>query len=311
MILFLYGVDTYRSRQKLNKIIEQYKKTRKSGLNLQYIDLAEQSFEDFKIQTRSLAMFQEKKLIILFNAFNNKDFSDKFLKEKQKFLDSENVIVFYEKEKADKRSKLFKFLKAKAKCQEFDFLAGSQLKAWIRKEMQQLGLTIHPQSLDWLCQFVGSDLWRMSNELRKIAAYKKQGEITLEVLEKLIKPEFDSDIFKTIEAIAAKRKSAALSLLHQHLERGDVPLYLLSMINYQFRNLLTIKDLVEKAVPYYLISKRAKLHPFVVKKSYPQVQQFDLPALKKIYQKLFKLDFQIKTGKIDPQIALDLLITDL
>lgn len=56
MILFLYGPDTYRSRQKLNDIIENYKKIHKSGLNLVRFNMAEKTFEDFKEQLDSQSL---------------------------------------------------------------------------------------------------------------------------------------------------------------------------------------------------------------------------------------------------------------
>jgi DNA polymerase III delta subunit len=51
------------------------------------------------------------------------------------------------------------------------------------------------------------------------------------------------------------------------------------------------------------------MHPFLVKKSYEQAQKFSLVELKKIYQKIFEVDLGIKTGKIEPETALDLLIS--
>jgi len=33
--------------------------------------------------------------------------------------------------------------------------------------------------------------------------------------------------------------------------------------------------------------------------------------LKKIYRKIFKLELKIKTGKIDPVLALDILVTEI
>jgi hypothetical protein len=38
MLIFLYGQDTHRSRQKLNEIIARYKKVHQSGLNLKYFE---------------------------------------------------------------------------------------------------------------------------------------------------------------------------------------------------------------------------------------------------------------------------------
>ena len=99
--------------------------------------------------------------------------------------------------------------------------------------------------------------------------------------------------------------------MHKHLEKGESPLYLLSMINFQFRNLLMIKELVEENQPYYSILRKTQLKPFVVGKSYQQAQRFGLPELKKIYRKIFQADLDIKTGKMKAETALDLLIVEI
>ncbi len=68
---------------------------------------------------------------------------------------------------------------------------------------------------------------------------------------------------------------------------------------------------MEKDIPYASILKRSGLHPFVVRKSYDQSRQFSLSDLKKIYQKIFQIDFDVKTGKVEPEMALDLLISSI
>jgi len=141
--------------------------------------------------------------------------------------------------------------------------------------------------------------------------FKRRQKIELKDTELLIKPKIETDIFKTIDSLAAKNKKQALELIHKHLEKGDNPLYLLSMINFQFRNIIAVKDLIEKNKPYSVILQQTKLHPFVVKKSYWQAQKFSFPELKKIYQKIFQVDLAIKTGKIDSGLALDTLIAEI
>jgi len=311
MIIFLFGQDTYRSRQKLNGMIEQHKKIRKSGLNLKYYDLKKQSFEDFKSEFQQMPMFEEKKLMVLENSFSNPDFKEKFLKDSKRFMSSENIVLFYEQDKILKTDSLFKFLtlKKNAESEGFEPLNGQQLKNWAKKEFEASKCKIGEKDLEKLIEFIGSDLWQFSNEIKKLAAFKP--EIKDEDVELLVKPKIETDIFKTIDFLAARNKKKALELIKKHLENGDHPGYLLSMINYQFRNLLMVKDLIEKNIPYYLILKKTQLKPFVVNKSYQQAGKFSLPELKKIYQKIFQADLDIKTGKINPEIALDLLITEI
>jgi DNA polymerase-3 subunit delta len=311
MIILLFGKDTYRSREKLKEIIEHYKEVHKSGLSLMYFEEELLKFEDFKDKLFQVSMFNEKKLAVLVNVFSNTDFKEDFLKNQKEILGLKDIIIFYEENDVPKGDKLFKLLREKAKVQEFSPLEGVKLRSWIKKEVEGLGAKISPQALGKLIEFVGGNTWQLSNEIKKLVSFKQKKEIEVKDVELLVRAKIETDIFKTIDAIAQKDKKRALSLIHKHLERGDSPLYLLTMINFQFRNLLTVKDLAEKGWPYYRILKAAKLHPFVVKKSYQQAGKFSFLELKKIYQKIFQVDLSIKTGKVLPETALDLLLTGI
>jgi DNA polymerase-3 subunit delta len=311
MIIFLYGPDTYRSKQKLNEIIEHYKKIHQSGLNLKFFDEENLNFQSLKDTLFSTPIFKEKKLLVLKNIFSNQNFKENFLKEKERFINSEDIFLIYEKKEISKDDPLFQFLKKNSKFQEFNLLDNQKLKNWIKEELEKKDAQISPKALEKLIEYVGNNLWRVSNEIKKLVSYKK-GEIIQEKdIELLVKPKIETDIFKTINAIAEKKKDKALILLHQHLEKGDSPLYLLFMINFQFRYLLIVKEMIEKNIPYYIILNQIKLPSFVVRKILEQSKKFTLQQLKKIYQKIFQKDLQIKTGKIEPETALDILIAEI
>jgi len=316
MIIFLHGRDTYRSGQKLKEIIGSYRKIHKSGLNLRFIEGGDFTFEDMKNETQTISMFDEKKLIIFKNVLSNLKDEDNVLGFFKKLNSSKDIIVVYEEKAADKRLSLVKFLEKEAKVQEFEPLDGQRLKNWTKNQIESCGGKIDPAALETLTNYVGNDLWWMKNETEKLVNYRDGKKIEEADINLLVKPKIEPEIFKTIDAIAFNKnlwagKKQALKLLHEHLEKGDHPLYLLSMINYQFRNLLIIKDLIEKNTPYYSISKISKIHPFVVKKTYEQAGKFTFQELKKIYQKIFQIDLSIKTGKIDPTTALDFLIVSI
>jgi DNA polymerase-3 subunit delta len=316
MIIFLYGSDTYRSRQKLNEIIEHYKEIHKSGLSLKYFDFEKDSFDDFRDALKSSSMFREKKLLVLKNLFSNQKAENDFFKKLKEISKSKEIILIYEKE-IDEKSPLAKELKKEAKFQKFELLEGIILKNLVKKEFQKYRAKISNEAIEMLINYVGSDLWRMENEIKKLVNFCDKREIKTKDIELLVKPKIETDIFKTIDAIAAKNKKRALSLLKEHLEKGDSPFYLLAMINFQFRNLLIIKsdESGDEFYPNYaklsILSKRLKMHPYVIKKTIQQARRFSFEELKKIYQKIFEAGLNIKTGKIDPETALDLLITEI
>ena len=283
MYLFLHGEDTYRSRQKLEEIVESYKKSNKSGLGLYFLDGESADFHNFMQELQTVSMFQEKKLIVLKNVFENPEFKNAFLAQAPKLADQPHIIIFYEESQIASNDSLFKFLAENAKVQEFEHLAGQKLRNWAKREFQKYGTDIDSLALETMAACVGSDLWRFSNEIKKISAFKKDKKVEIEDVRLLVRPKIEADIFKTIGSLASKNKKQALSSMRRHLEKGDSPLYLLAMINYQFRSLLTRRN------SYY----------------------FSPAEIKEIYGKLLETDLKIKTGQLDPQTALDLLIAEI
>ena len=69
---------------------------------------------------------------------------------------------------------------------------------------------------------------------------------------------------------------------------------------FQFRNLLTVKS-----------GAKLKTHPYVLQKTIRQAKFFSFDELKKIYRRIFQVDLDIKTGKVDPNTALDLFISGI
>jgi len=108
--------------------------------------------------------------------------------------------------------------------------------------------------------------------------------------------------------MAQKDTRKSLLFLYDHLEKGDNPLYLLSMIVYQFRNLIIVKDLLERKYSYSEAKNKSNLHPFVFKKTHSQVNKFSIKELKEIYENLSLIDLKTKTGQIDPVNALHIFL---
>lgn len=222
-------------------------------------------------------------------------------------------VVFWEGDSPDQRKKLFKLLKKPKTSQEFRLLSEYSLSRWIEQEIKDRGGKIERRALEKLAAYVENDLWQMSNEIDKLISYKGANDepITSKDVELLVRAKLDTNIFNMIDAIGEKNKKRALKLLHDQIESGAHQLYLLTMITYQFRNLLIVKDLINQNLNQYQIQRETKIHPYVVQKTFCQARNFSLDELKKIYQKLLDCDAALKTSRIEPDLALDLLVAKL
>ena len=135
MLILLHGQDTYRAREKLKEIIAKYKKIHQTGLDLNWLKEEDLVFDKLKQKIEAVSMFDEKKLIILEDVFQNKDFQEEFFKYVQKNKLKENkevIIVIYEKKSLTSNITHFSMF------QEFKPLEGSQLINWIKKEVTKI-----------------------------------------------------------------------------------------------------------------------------------------------------------------------------
>jgi DNA polymerase III subunit delta len=319
MIFLIYGEDSFRSKKRIEEIIAGYKKRSKRGLKIKFF--SQKDFKEnggtldsfFQEQIWQRTLFSGENILLLTNFLGDKDFQNAFLKKIKEADSPQNIFLLYQTEPFPEK-KIIGFLKEQAECQEFNLLEKGKLKEWTKKEAGKYGFTIDSFALDKLTGCTGSDLWQLSGEINKLALHNKgkgKKEINAEEVEALVRPKEDPFIFSALDALASGDKKKALRLLKEHLKKGDSVFYLLSMINFQFRNIIAVKDFAEKGGTYNALVKKGKISPFLASKSINLSRNFTLKELKKIYRKLLSVDVSIKTGKMDPGVALDLLIAEI
>lgn len=336
MIIFLYGRDGYRLKQNLDKIVAQYQ-AKYSGMGLAVLDsdVGSQSsdlsggrvfniVQKLEDLVKTVPFFDEKRLIILKNAFSAARAIADLIKKWGLASDKQRVLVFVEnweeKELQKKDRELFNLLSAKPNIiKSFESLEGKQLENWAKEEIESLGSKIEFAALKKLISYATNppskdepadpaNIWRLKQEIDKLVNYKSTAEsdnttknslINASDIELLVGPNVNLNIFEVIDAIASKNRYKAAAVLYNHLEKGVDPYYIFSMIVYQFRNLLKVKALTKNAVPYADIIKKTGLNPYVVKKTYEQSKKFDLDELKRLFAKLAQLEISAKSGSID------------
>ncbi|MFA5714183.1 MAG: DNA polymerase III subunit delta [Candidatus Paceibacterota bacterium] len=299
MIILLHGEDIYRMKMKVSEIMEEHKQKHKSGLNLRCLEAKNISFDDLRNEMLGVSMFKEKKLIVVSDLFSNSKLKEDMLEKGKVFVDSDNVLLLTERTSILKKEKLLSFLEKEGKIQEFEPLKGVKLNSWVKKEVEELKGEIEERALEKLTEYVGGDLWQMENEIKKLVSYSRK--ISEKDVDDMVRPKYESNIFDTIDAIAIKDRKKAIKLLKEHIQKGDSVLFLLSMIASQIRNMISVK--ADSGV--------TGMHPFVLRKATFQAKNFSIEDLKRIYRKIVDLDSEIKVGKIEQDIALDVLISEI
>lgn len=327
MIIFIYGADTYRSRQKLNELKDKF---------ISEIDINSQSLIVIDGQTAILkeigekintgSLFVKKRMIVIENIFENK--SEKLFGDLASFLkkhevstnsDEDNIIIFRDSDLNSKdrklkkeAQKLFAYLLSQKYTQEFKQLSGVKLNDFIINEVKNLDRQIETAAVATLIARTNGDLWHISSELHKLAmAIPAKAKITDQEVKNQVASTYDENIFSLTDAIAARNKKLAFTILEEQYMAGLSEDYILSMLIRQFKIMLQIKSAVEANLSPLQISNELKLHSYVVRKTLSQISNFTLEALKEKLNHLISLDFANKTSSQDIKAELSLFIAKL
>ena len=194
----------------------------------------------------------------------------------------------------------------------FEEPAPKSLPFWIRKRVRKCGGNIEPRASARLASVVGSDLRLLDQEIAKLLTYAtSERAITETDIETLVPYSKDAVIFDLVDALGHRDGPTAAKTLHRLLEAGEHPLGLFGMIVRQFRLLIQVEELKGEGASRQDVARTLKLHPFPAGKLYAQVAHFTDGQLEKVYRHLSDTDLEIKTGRMKPEVALDLLVAGL
>jgi len=245
----------------------------------------------------------------------NKDFLNALLAYLPR-LPETTRLAFVEAESLPRTHPVIKLAQAEQQGHVREFRTPDErsggLERWIRARAKKRGGDIEPRAARELANFVGGNLRLLDRELEKLVVYVDgQRLIGVEDVRRLVSYVHAANIFEMTDALGRRDGPRASRLLHSTLDSGYDPLYLLGMIVRQFRIMIQVKDLADRGVHPNDISPRLGIKPFVARKGQSQAAKFSMPQLETIYRKLWETDLSIKTGQMEPVLALDLLVAGL
>ncbi len=194
------------------------------------------------------------------------------------------------------------------------FTVPKDTTTWIiKRALSEYNVVIENRAAAALAAVTGDDLRRADNELLKLASYVETGKPITEEDVALLTPYVpEANIFRLVDAIADGRGEQALTLLHRLLaEKGEDVLRTYGMIVRQFRLLLQTKEHLMMGGTIGNMTSTIGVKGFVAQNLARQARGFMLRDLEHIYRELAEIDFKMKTGQIEPELAVDLFIASL
>ncbi len=234
---------------------------------------------------------------------------EKALAEHIPLMPDTTVLMLVVDEVIDAANPLVKAAEKHGKVFQYTLPKGAALESWITKRAKSRGVKVSPEATSLLANFIGNHLRMLANEIDKLATYVGEGKtINADDVRKLSAQVQEARIFDLTDALAQRNRKQALNILHDLLSDGEPPIKLISTITSQVRSLLLVKELAQKGMRSSAIASTIGMAPFIAEKALRQVGNFTLPQLEGAYRQLLSTDAALKRSRIEPEMALDLLV---
>lgn len=313
MYLF-YGLEEYLIDKEIDKIINDKNIDK---ININQYNLETSSLEEILEDASTISLFSDIKLIIVDNAYiftgtTNKKLPEQNIKLLEQYFKNNNpstIVIFkINKDKIDTRKKIVTLIKEKGIVKEFNKIYN--INSFVLNEFKPY--KINNIDINLFIDRVGNDLKLINEEINKIKIYKDNDlVINKDDIINLTTKNVELDIFKLIDNILLKNKEKAIESYQEMLKYGEEPIAIIIMLANQFRIMYQSKSLIKKGYSEKDISNLLEIHEYRVKKGLEKARMYQESDLLKFLEQLADLDCNIKMGKTDKNIGLELFILTL
>ena len=315
MFYLFHGENTLEQKEALDALLEKEASGEFADLNTEILT-PPVAPDALRQAADTLPFLGERRVVIVKNAL--KRANESWLEQVMAYLPNmspSTLLVFLENEKLPARHPVLKVAKKKgAEVRHFARPdARRELPRWIRERVAHHGGGIAQGAVALLVRNFGPRVRQLDQEIQKILLYKGgEGTITVDDVRLLVPYVQSADvIFDLVDALGRRQPRTAAHHLHRLLDVGEHPLGIFGMVVRQYRLLIQVHWLMKRGATEGEIAKRLSLHPYVAKKTRRQATFFTQTQLRRAYDLLTESDLAIKTGKLTPEAALDLLVAQL
>lgn len=295
-VYFLMGEEPYYIDRIAEYIENNILSEEEKGFNQMVLYGKEASVDEIIGNAKRYPMMADKQVILIKEAQHLSRTIDQFMPYFKNPQTSTVLVFCFKYKKIDKRKKLHKaILAAGGLVFESKTLYENQVSEWIRKLLQGQGYKIAPKAGVMLVEYLGTDLSRISNELKKLQlVVPAKSEITPDMIEEHIGISKDYNNFELKKAIGECNMAKAGRIINYFSQNPkDNPFVLtISLLHTFFAQLLQYHGLTDHSPKY--VAGVLRISPFFVSEFQVAARNYSMKKASQIISQLRELDLKGK-----------------
>jgi DNA polymerase III subunit delta len=200
---------------------------------------------------------------------------------------------------------------AKGTATEMQHMKGRALTDWAtRRAIENHGLT--PAIAAQVVRVTTTDLSIIDSELAKLAAYKASGaKLTNEAITELLAGAREDEIFKLTDNLLPQPSAQAMQIARGLTRNGMQPTSVAYRMARHIALVLQVRAKQDRGESLQQVQDGMAEHRFVIQKAYETARESNPDRLESALKAIRDYEFEVKSGQIDADLGLDVLLTRL
>lgn len=294
-IYFLMGEEAYFIDQISDFIENNVLSDAEKAFNQVVMYGRDTTIEDIIASAKRFPMMAKYQVILVKEAQDLSKTIDKLIAYSDNPQPSTILVINYKYKKLDKRKKIYKSIQTNGLLFESKKLYENQVADWIRKALSEKKYQVEPKAAQMLVEFLGTDLSKITNELKKLMIVLPENTIiNPHHIEVNIGISKDFNNFELRKAIGENNVLKANRIINYFAQnpKGNPFIMTISLLNSFFTQLLIYHSLQDKSKNS--VSKSLGVSPFFVDDYIKASRNYPLPKVAKVISLLRDADIKSK-----------------
>lgn len=317
MVYLIFGNQSTTLKKRINAIVKE-KLQHKDEMNFVRYDGANVLIQECIDDANYLALGYDHKIVVIDNCYfltkpkpKNKIESEQDYSLLEKFIKNQNdecdLILTLSSSSIDKTSKLYKLISEYGKIIEIVDPTIDEWNGYVKKYCYEVKkMNIDFDALIELGDRTTGDVALFQNNVDKLLLYKEH--ISLNDVKLLVSRPLEEDTFLMFNYLLNSKKDLAIKLFRDFRVSNIEPITIISILASQFRLLNRVLFLFNKGYDINSIAKELSINHFRVQ--YLLRDSYKMKGIKfeDIFEDLYQLDLQIKSGLIDRDYGFEMFL---
>lgn len=214
------------------------------------------------------------------------------------------VLVLCGEAPPDKRRTLYKRICELGEVREFAAPTAAACVDFVMSQAKAQGARIAKKTAEELVSLSGCDYFTLENETAKLAVYSDFQEITSAHVKACASRSLEYNVFEIHRLFAEKKAQAARVLLAEILE-SESPEGLIGLFARKVRDMYKTKTMLDAGFTEERIAATLNVKSYAARMLAKECGRFTATQLREGLKKLAELDFDVKSGQADAELALN------